>query len=235
MAELGEAKMTPTEGPFPHAEPGSAGVESESAAPAGKATAETDAQTPEAALAELMEGADAALQWFAVHTYSSFETKVKQAIEHRAALEGAGDVINRVIIPMEMVVEIKGGKKRTTARTLMPGYILVQMMPGERAFNFVKSIKGVSGFVGGSGSEPVPLSPEEVANLVSMMESKREKPKPKILYRKGDNVKVIEGPFMNFVGSVEEVDEEKGRLKVMVSIFGRPTPVELDVLQVEGT
>ncbi len=172
------------------------------------------------------------LKWFAVHTYSSFEAKVKQTIEHRAALEGMQEKIRRVLIPTEAIIEIKGGKKRTAHRNLMPGYVLVEMEPEEDAFNLIKSIKGVSSFVP-TGDQPVPLSPEEIQNLLNIMEDKHEKPKPKMMYRKGDQIKVIEGPFMNFIGNVEAVDEEKGKLTVMVSIFGRPTPVELDVLQVE--
>lgn len=171
--------------------------------------------------------------WYAVQTYSGFENKVKQGIEHRAAIEGMKDKLNRVVIPMETVVEIKGGKKRQVQRSLMPGYVLVEMAPSEDLFNLIKEIKGVASFVGG-GNEPTALTLDEVKNLLNLMEDKHEKPKPKVSYRKGDQIKVIEGPFSNFVGSVEGVDDEKGKLTVMVSIFGRPTPVELDVLQVEA-
>ena len=171
-------------------------------------------------------------RWFAVYTNSAFENKVKQAIEHRATLEGMRDAIYRVVIPTEMVVEIKGGKKRTVARNLMPGYVLISMEPREDIFNLVKGIKGVSSFVP-PGDTPVPLTDDEVNNLLNIMEDKAEKPKAKMLYRKGDQIKVIEGPFTNFVGQVEATDEEKGKLRVMVSILGRLTPVELDVLQVE--
>ena len=174
------------------------------------------------------------LKWYAIHTYSSFEAKVKQTIEHRATLEGLRESIQRVVIPTEMVVEIKGGKKRTTPRNLMPGYVLVQMTPDENVFNLIKDVKGVSSFVG-DGHAPNPLEDEEVDHLLDIMEEKTEKPKPKINIHKGDQIKVIEGPFNNFIGSVEAVDEDKGKLTVMVSIFGRPTPVDLDVLQVEIT
>lgn len=170
--------------------------------------------------------------WYALHTYSSFEMKVKQTIEHRATLEGMRDKIHRVVIPTESVIEIKAGKKKTVQRNLMPGYVLVQMESEEDCFALIKSVKGVSGFVS-DGHSPSPLSEAEVRNLLDIMEEKKEKPKAKMLYRKGDQIKVIEGPFMNFVGNVEGIDEEKGKLKVMVSIFGRPTPVDLDVLQVE--
>ncbi len=170
--------------------------------------------------------------WYALHTYSSFEMKVKQTIEHRATLEGLREKIHRVVIPTEAVIEIKAGKKKTVQRNLMPGYVLVQMESDEDCFALVKSVKGVSGFVS-DGHSPSPLSEAEVRNLLDIREEKKEKPKARMLYRKGDQIKVIEGPFMNFVGNIEGIDEEKGKLKVMVSIFGRPTPVDLDVLQVE--
>ncbi len=173
-------------------------------------------------------------RWFAVQTYSSFENKVKQGIEHKAALEGLREKIARVVIPTETVVEIKGGKKRSITRALMPGYVLVEIEPVEEIFNFIKEIKGVSSFVG-DGHMPTPLGPDEVGNLLNIMEDKHEKPKPKATFRKGDQIKVVEGPFANFIGSVEGVDQDKGKLTVMVSIFGRPTPVELDMLQVEAT
>ena len=115
----------------------------------------------------------------------------------------------------------------------MPGYILVEMIPNEEFFNMVRKVTGVSGFVG-DGNQPIPLQPEEVENIMSLIEEKQEKPKPKIKYRPGEQVRVIEGPFANFIGIVNEIDEEKARLKMMVSIFGRPTPVELDVMQVES-
>jgi len=170
--------------------------------------------------------------WYAVHTYSSFENKVKQTIERMAQLEGLSDKVHRVIIPLEPVIEIKSGKKNTVMRNLMPGYLLVEIEPEDEVFDMIRNIKGVSGFVGG-GAKPAPLSQSEVDNILSMLESKADKPKPEVTYQKGDQVKVNEGPFTNFVGTVDHVDQEKHKLQVMVSIFGRPTPVELDVLQVE--
>jgi transcription termination/antitermination protein NusG len=171
-------------------------------------------------------------QWYAVHTYSGFENKVKQTIERRIQLDALGDRISRIIIPLEPVIEIKYGKKHQVMRNLMPGYLLMEMESSEDIFNMVREIKGVSGFVGG-GAKPAPLTQAEVDNILNMLESKADKPKPEITYHKGDQVKVTEGPFANFVGSVDHVDQEKNKLSVMVSIFGRPTPVELDVLQVE--
>lgn len=172
-------------------------------------------------------------QWYVLHTYSGHEAKVKRNIEHRAAMEGYKDILEQVVIPQENVIEIKDGKKRTVTRNLMPGYILVQMKPDEEFFNMVKKISGVTGFVG-DGSKPIPLTKEEVQNVMDLVEEKHEKPKPKIRYRPGEQVRVIEGPFANFIGTVNEIDEEKSKLKMMVSIFGRPTPVELDVMQVES-
>lgn len=170
--------------------------------------------------------------WFAVHTYSGFEQKVKANIEHLAAVEGFRDEVAEVIIPQETFVEVKNGKKRTVSRNLMPGYVLVHIEPDDKVFEMVKKINGVSRFVG-DGDIPIPLTQSEVDNLLQVSEEKAEKPKAEIHFGKGEQVKVIEGPFTNFVGSVEDIDVEKARLKVMVSIFGRPTSVELSVLQVE--
>jgi transcriptional antiterminator NusG len=174
-----------------------------------------------------------AKQWFAVHTYSGFEQKVKTNIEHLAAIEGFRDEVAEVIIPQETFVEIKNGKKKTTTRNLMPGYILVHIEPDEKVFDLVKKVNGVSGFVG-NGEDAIALAQHEVDNLLRVSESAAEKPKAEIRFEKGEQVKVIEGPFSNFVGTVEEIDVEKSKLKVMVSIFGRPTAVELNVLQVEA-
>ena len=170
--------------------------------------------------------------WFAVHTYSGFEQKVKANIEHLAAVEGFRGDVAEVIIPQETYVEVKAGKKRTVSRNLMPGYVLVHIEPDDKVFEMVKKINGVSRFVG-DGDIPIALTQAEVDNLLQVSEEKAEKPKAEIHFGKGEQVKVIEGPFTNFVGSVEEIDVEKARLKVMVSIFGRPTSVELSVLQVE--
>ncbi len=177
-------------------------------------------------------------KWYVLHTYSGHEAKVKKNLEHRAAMEGFKDMLGQVVIPMEQVIEIKDGKKRTTPRTLMPGYVLVEMFPGdltsnEEFFNMAKKISGVTGYIG-DGTNPIPLSVEEVHNMLNMIEEKHEKPKPKIKHRPGEQVRVTEGPFANFIGVVNEVDEEKSKIRMMVSIFGRPTPVELDVMQVES-
>ena len=173
-------------------------------------------------------------KWFAVHTYSGFEAKVKANIEHLAAVEGFRDEVAEVIIPQETFIEVRGGKKRTVMRNLMPGYVLVHIETHDKVFEMIKKINGVSGFVG-SGDDAIPLSQQEIDNLLHVSEEKAEKPKAEIRFSKGDQVKVIEGPFANFVGNVQDIDIEKSKLKVMVSIFGRPTSVELNVLQVEET
>ncbi len=174
-----------------------------------------------------------AKEWYAVHTYSGFEQKVKTNIEHLATLEGFREEVAEVIIPQETYMEVKAGKKKTSSRNLMPGYLLVHIEPDDKVFDLIKKINGVSGFVG-DGAKPIALSQAEVDNLMQTSEEHLEKPKKEIRFRKGEQVKVIEGPFSNFVGTIEDIDVEKSRLKVMVSIFGRPTPVELDVLQVDG-
>ena len=174
-----------------------------------------------------------AKEWFAVHTYAGYEQKVKTNIEHFVALEGFRDEVAEVIIPQESYMEVRGGKKRLLTRNLMPGYILVHIDPTDRVFDLIKKINGVSGFVG-DGNKPIPLTQAEVDNLLNVSEEKVEKPKAEIRFHKGEQVKVIDGPFANFIGTVDDIDTERARLKVMVSIFGRPTAVELGVLQVEA-
>lgn len=171
--------------------------------------------------------------WYAIQTYSGFEQKVKQNIEFRSAIEGFKNDIGQILIPTETVVEIKDGKKKSKTRNLMPGYMLIEMEPKNSLFSMIKRIAGVSDFVG-DGSKPIPLKQEEVNNVLNLVESKKEKPKSDIKYSLGEQVKVVEGPFANFTGSIDEIDSDRARVKVMVSIFGRPTAVELDVLQVES-
>jgi len=173
------------------------------------------------------------MNWYAIHTYSGHEKGVKKDIEHRASVEGLRDQLGEVIVPEEKLVEIKDGKKREHSRNIMPGYVFVQMVENEELFKVIEEIKGVSGFVG-AGDSRTPLSEEEVANIRGLVEDKKDKPRAEIKHRLGDQVKVIEGPFANFVGTVDQIDFDKAKLRVMVSIFGRSTPVELDVLQVES-
>jgi transcriptional antiterminator NusG len=173
-------------------------------------------------------------QWFAIHTYSGFENKVRQQLEERVVLlKEFENKVTRVLVPAENIIEIKGGKKKTAQRNLMPGYVLIEMEPDEDLFNTIRQMSGVSGFVG-AGLKPTPLTQHEMETVLDLIADKKSKPKPEVRYRQGEQVKVIEGPFANFIGVVDEIDEEKSRLKVMVSIFGRPTSVELDLLQVEA-
>ncbi len=171
-------------------------------------------------------------QWYVVHTYSGFETKVKTSIEQRAKVFGLEEQIPRVIVPTEEVVEIKRGQKKITPQKFFPGYVLVEMEMNDETWHLVKSTPKVTGFVG-SGVRPAPLPEEEVDEILHQMEVGAEKPKPKSVFQKGDKVRVIEGPFLNFTGTIEDLNPERGRLKVMVAIFGRLTPVELEYYQVE--
>ena len=173
------------------------------------------------------------MRWYALNTYSSHENKVKMNVDHLVSVEGFTDQFDQVYIPMENIVEIKKGKKEIKARTLMPGYVLVHMEPNDELFNLITKVPGVSGFVG-NGVKPIALTANEVDAILNQQEEKTTKPKADISYRVGEQVKVIDGPFINFTGVVNEIDVEKQRLKVMVNILGRATAVELDVLQVEG-
>src|SRR5690606_17508349 len=173
--------------------------------------------------------------WYAIHTFSGYENRVKTQIEHRVQLEGLRDKVDQVLIPQKKAIEIKNGKKHEVMRNIMPCYVFIHMEQNDDVFALVQKIQGVSSFLGGEfGSPPTALSQSEVDELLGSIEERPDKPKAVITYRVNDQVKVIEGPFANFVGTVEQVDQEKSKLKVMVSIFGRPTSVELDVLQVEN-
>ena len=171
-------------------------------------------------------------QWFVVHTYSGFENKVKEAIESRAKIFGMTDKITRVLVPTEKVVEVRNKQKRETEQKFFPGYVLVEMELTDDTWHLVRSTPKVTGFVG-SGSKPVPLSQEQVADIMRQMEAGAEKPKPKSVFQRGDKVRVVDGPFVNFQGVVEDMNPERGRMKVAVPVFGRPTSVELEYYQVE--
>lgn len=171
-------------------------------------------------------------QWYIVHTYSGFEKFVAESIRQRAEETGLAERFGQIIIPTEDVVEIKGGRKVVTTKRAYPGYIIVEMELDDTTWHLVRQTPKVTGFVG-SGSKPVPLSREEVSQIVRHMEKTSEKPKPKHTFEKGEAVRIIDGPFYNFNGIVEEVNHERNTLKVMVTIFGRSTPVELEFLQVE--
>ena len=173
-----------------------------------------------------------AKQWYVVHTYSGFEDKVAEAIRQRAKIFGQDERISQVVIPKEEVVEVRKGQRRITPQKFFPGYVLVEMEMTDDSWHLVKSTPKVTGFVG-SGTRPTPIPREEVDEILRQMEVGAEKPKPKSIFQKGDKVRVIEGPFVNFTGTIEDMNPERGKLKVMVAIFGRLTPVELEYYQVE--
>ncbi len=175
-----------------------------------------------------------AKKWYVVHTYSGYENRVKAALEEKIKALGKEDKIGEILVPSEKVVEMVRGVKRTGSRKFFPGYILVEMELTDETWHLVKSIPKVTGFVGGRKSPSV-LSDEDVKKITRQMEEGAVRPKPKILFEKGENVRVVDGPFTNFTGIVDEVKPDKGKLRVLVSIFGRPTPVELDFVQVEKT
>jgi transcription termination/antitermination protein NusG len=175
-----------------------------------------------------------AMKWYGVHTYSGYENKVKLNLEERIRALGAEDLIVEILIPSETVIELKKGERRTSTRKFFPGYILVRMELNNETWHIVKDTPKVTGFVGGTTSPPA-ISDEEVAKITTRMEEGVEKPKPKVEFEVGETVRVVDGPFLNFTGVVEDVKPDKGKLKVMVSIFGRTTPVELEFIQVEKT
>ncbi len=170
--------------------------------------------------------------WYVVHTYSGFEEKVKTSIEERVRKKGLQDKIGRILIPTEKVIELRGGKKREANKKFYPGYIIVEMELNDETWHLVRSVPRVTGFVG--GANPVPLPEEEIEVIIQQIEKAPQQP-PKAQFQKGEVVRITDGPFTNFNGVVDEVDLDHGRLKVMVSIFGRQTPVELNFYQVEKT
>ena len=170
--------------------------------------------------------------WYVVHTQTGIEEKVKATLEKKIHAEGLQDLITSVIIPTEQVSEVRAGKKKITQRKFFPGYLLVEMDLSEKTYLFVKNSPGVTGFIG-LGKKPVALPKEEVDNILKRTKDTAAKPSPKIIFEKGEQVRVNEGPFLNFNGTIEEVYPEKGKVKVSVSIFGRSTPVELEYWQVE--
>jgi transcriptional antiterminator NusG len=171
-------------------------------------------------------------KWFIIHTYSGFENKVAESLKTRADAFGFADKIGQILIPTEEVVELRNGKKVTSKRLVYPGYVMVEMEMSDQLWHEVKNTPRVTGFVGG-GNSPVPLSADEVNQILYRQQSSAERPRPKMTFEKNDSVRIVEGPFANFSGKVDEVNQERGTLRVMVTIFGRATPVELEFLQVE--
>ena len=171
-------------------------------------------------------------EWYVVHTYSGFEGKVKSSIEERARSAGLQEKISQILVPTEEVVELRNGKKRTSSRKFFPGYILVEMDLDDETWHLVKETPKVTGFVGDK-QKPSPITEEEVSLIKVQMDEGTAPAKREAAFSHGDSVRITDGPFISFTGTVEEVNVDQGKLKVMVSIFGRATPVELDFLQVE--
>ncbi len=178
------------------------------------------------------EAHDEERAWYAIHTYSGYENKVKSHLEARIASMNMRNKIFRVIVPMEEEVEIKQGQRRTVQRKVFPGYVLVEMIMSDEAWYVVRNTPGVTSFVG-SGTKPVPLQEHEVRSILKQVTKETEKPKTKISYSKGQSVRVTDGPFADFIGTVSDINMDRNKVTVLVSFFGRETPVVLDFLQVE--
>ncbi len=174
--------------------------------------------------------ADNGTNWYVIHTYSGYEERVKKNLEQRRNSMDAADEILKVVIPTEDEIEVKNGQRRTVTKKILPGYVLVQMKMTDQSWGVVRNTPGVTGFVG-SGGKPTPLQENEVGQILKQMEA--EAPKVKVGFRRGQSVRVTDGPFIDFVGVVDEINTEKGKIKVLLSLFGQETPVELDFLQVE--
>lgn len=169
-------------------------------------------------------------EWFVIHTASGHEDRVQRNLEQRMKFMDSEDEISKVVVPKEEEVEVRSGQRRTVSKKMLPGYVLVQMKLSNQSWNIVSNTPGVTGFVG-SGNKPVPLREEEVDKILKQMTA--EAPRVKVGFKEGQSVRVTDGPFTDFVGTVDEISAEKGKVKVLLSLFGRETPVELDFLQVE--
>ncbi len=174
-----------------------------------------------------------AKRWYVLHAYSGFEKQVKRSLEERIQRAGMEDMIGEVLVPTEEVVEMKGGQKRRSDRKFFPGYVLVEMEMNEDTWHLVKDVPKVMGFIGGTSDRPAPISESEADAILNRVQEGVDKPRPKILFEPGEMVRVVDGPFNDFNGVVEEVNYDKSRLRVAVLIFGRSTPVELEFHQVE--
>lgn len=169
-------------------------------------------------------------QWYVIHTYSGYEERVEKNLEQRVKAADAGDEVSKVVIPTEDEVEVRNGQRRTVTKKILPGYVLVEMKMNDQNWGLVRNTPGVTGFVG-SGNRPTALRDEEVERILKQMAA--EAPRVRVGFRKGQSVRVSDGPFIDFVGVVDDVSQEKGKIKVLLSLFGRETPVELDFLQAE--
>ena len=174
-----------------------------------------------------------AMRWYVVHAYSGFEKSVQKALKERIERENMQDRFGKILVPVEEVVDMKNGKRSLTERKFFPGYVLVEMEMTDESWHLVKSTPKVTGFVGGTANRPAPIPQKEVGAIMQQMQEGVEKPKPKILFEVGERVRVIDGPFTDFNGAVDEVNYERNKLRVSVQIFGRDTPVELEFNQVE--
>ena len=172
-------------------------------------------------------------RWYVVHAYSGFESHVKRSLEERIKLAGAEEAFGEILVPTEEVVEMRDGQKRKSDRKFFPGYVLVHMDMTDETWHLVKDVPRVMGFIGGTADKPAPISDKEADAILNRVQEGAEKPRPKVLFEAGEVVRITEGPFNDFNGVVEEVDYDKSRLRVEVSIFGRSTPVDLEFAQVE--
>ena len=170
--------------------------------------------------------------WYVIHTYSGYENKVKTGLEERIKQFAKEEYFGEIVVPTENVVEMIRGERKTTSRKFFPGYVLINMAMNNETWHIVKSTPKVTGFIGG-GNQPIPIPEKQATDILHQIKEGKLKPKPKVSFEKGDSVSITDGPFTNFNGFVEEVKPEKGRLKVLVSIFGRSTPIELEFLQVK--
>ena len=192
-------------------------------------------ETPAADPAPLAPPTNPDLRWYVVHAYSGMEKAVERNIIERINRAGMQDKFGRILVPMEEVVEVKNGQKKTTERKFFPGYVLVEMVMGDDTWHLVKHTNKVTGFVGGAKNRPSPISEAEVAKIVNQMQEGTEKPRHKVEFFVGEYVRVKDGPFTDFNGSVEDVNYDKSKVRVSVTIFGRSTPVELEFSQIEKT
>ena len=174
-----------------------------------------------------------AMRWYVVHAFSGFENQVKRSLEERIARKGVEELFGQILVPTEEVVEMRDGQQRKSDRKFFPGYVLVQMEMNDDTWHLVKDVPRVMGFIGGTGDRPAPISEKEAQSILHRVEEGAEKPRPKVLFEVGEVVRITDGPFNDFNGVVEEIDYEKSRLRVEVTIFGRSTPVELEFGQVE--
>jgi transcriptional antiterminator NusG len=180
-----------------------------------------------------MESGNINMKWYVLQAYSGYENKVKQTLEDTIKREGLEKSFGEILVPTEEVLEIKEGQKKRTERKYFPGYVMIKMEMNDSTWHLVKSSPKVLGFVGSSGDKPIPLPPNEAENLIQSMQKDADQPKPKVMFEPGEVVRITDGPFNDFNGVVEKVDFEKNRLKVSVLVFGKPTPIELSLTQVE--